>query len=82
MIPMMIDQGFGAIAVCMDTWGLAHLVYGGMAQGRVFAQQAGEAKEKAEVNGKAEINGKATVNGKAEANGTAELHITANGKAS
>jgi 4-hydroxy-2-oxoheptanedioate aldolase len=76
MIPMMIDQGFGAIAVAMDTWGLAHLVYGGMAQGRVFAQQAGEAKEKAEVNGKTEVNGKV------EANDTSELHVTANGKAS
>jgi 4-hydroxy-2-oxoheptanedioate aldolase len=68
MIPMLISQGFGAIAVSMDVWGLANLVHGNLKQGRECAQQASEAK-------KAEINGKVTTNG------TTKISVTANGKA-
>jgi 4-hydroxy-2-oxoheptanedioate aldolase len=68
MIPMLISQGFGAIAVSMDVWGLANLVHINLKQGRECAQQASEAK-------KAEVNGKVTTNG------TAKVSVTANGKA-
>ncbi len=68
MIPMLIDQGFGAIAVSMDVWGLAKMVHDNLQQGRECAQQASEAK-------KAETNGKFTTNG------TAKVIATANGKA-
>jgi len=59
MIPMMIQQGYRAIAVTFDLWGLANLVHGSLAQGREFAKQAGAANGTA--NGKAPtLNGKET----------------------
>lgn len=42
MIPMMIQQGYRAIAVVFDVWGLANMVHGSLKQGRALAQQAGE----------------------------------------
>lgn len=44
MIPMMIQQGYKAIAVLFDMWGLANLVNSGIQKGKEFARQAGDAK--------------------------------------
>lgn len=52
MIPMMIQQGYRAIAVAFDVWGFANLVHGSLEKARGFAQQAGEANGTA-ANGKA-----------------------------
>lgn len=51
MIPMMIQQGYKAIAVAFDMWGLANVVNSGIQKGREFARQAGDAKTNG--NGKA-----------------------------
>jgi len=43
MIPMMIQQGYRAIAVAFDVWGFANLVHGNLKQAKEFAAQASEA---------------------------------------
>lgn len=40
MIPMMIQQGYSAIAVVFDVWGIANLLNDGIKQAKEFAQQA------------------------------------------
>lgn len=74
MIPMMIDQGFAAIAVVFDVWGFANMVKNGLTQARGFANQVAETRAAAQTNG-------VETNGKVEANGTAKVAVTANGKA-
>lgn len=39
-IPMMVEQGYRAISVVFDVWGLANLVDGKMKEGRELARQA------------------------------------------
>ncbi|KAK2623714.1 hypothetical protein QTJ16_006895 [Diplocarpon rosae] len=39
MVPMMIQQGYKAIAVAFDMWGLANVVNGNLQKGRDFARQ-------------------------------------------
>ncbi|KAK3938309.1 Pyruvate/Phosphoenolpyruvate kinase-like domain-containing protein [Diplogelasinospora grovesii] len=46
MIPMMVKQGYAAIAVTFDVWGLANLIHGGIQQARASVQQE-EAEPKA-----------------------------------
>lgn len=46
MVPMLIQQGFRAIAVQFDVWGLSKLVHGSLAQARTAAKQVA-----AEANG-------------------------------
>ena len=53
MVPMMIQQGYRAIAVAFDMWGLSNLVHGSIAKGREYAQAAGATNGKAIPNGKA-----------------------------
>lgn len=50
MIPMMIAQGYAAIAVAFDMWGLSNLVANGMKEARAKAAEVGEAK--VTLNGK------------------------------
>ena len=50
MVPMLIQQGFRAIAVQFDVWGLSKLIHGSLAQARAAAKQVA-----AEANG--ESNG-------------------------
>jgi 4-hydroxy-2-oxoheptanedioate aldolase len=40
-VPMLIQQGFRAIAVQFDVWGLTRLVHTSLKQGREYATQAG-----------------------------------------
>jgi 4-hydroxy-2-oxoheptanedioate aldolase len=47
MVPMLIQQGFRAIAVQFDVWGLSKLIHGSLTQARAAAQKVG-----AEANGK------------------------------
>lgn len=54
MIPMMIKQGYKAIAVAFDLWGLANLVNTGINKGREYAKAVAEEKQNSEaaiVNG-------------------------------
>jgi 4-hydroxy-2-oxoheptanedioate aldolase len=50
MVPMLIQQGFRAIAVQFDVWGLSKLIHGSLTQARAAAKQVA-----AEANG--ESNG-------------------------
>lgn len=50
MIPMMIDQGYRAVVVLFDLWGITHMVHGALEKGRAFAQQS-TAKQTDGVNG-------------------------------
>lgn len=47
MVPMLIQQGFRAIAVQFDVWGLSKLIHGSLTEARAAAQ-----KVAAETNGK------------------------------
>ena len=75
-VPMLIEQGFGAIAIAFDVWGLAGLVAGNLAQAREFAQ----ASQKTVVNGvsNGKVNGAANGELREAANG--ELKGAANGE--
>lgn len=50
MVPMLIQQGYRAIAVQFDVWGLSKLIHGSLTQARAAAKQVA-----AEANG--ESNG-------------------------
>lgn len=39
MVPMLIQQGFRAIAVQFDVWGLSKLIHGSLEQARAAAKQ-------------------------------------------
>ncbi len=39
MVPMLLQQGFRAIAVQFDVWGLTRLIHGSLTQARGFAKQ-------------------------------------------
>lgn len=39
MVPMLIQQGFRAIAVQFDVWGLSKLIHGSLVQARAAAKQ-------------------------------------------
>lgn len=52
MVPMLIQQGFRAIAVQFDVWGLSKLIHGSLTQARAAAKQVGT-----EANGESETNG-------------------------
>ena len=39
MVPMLIQQGFRAIAVQFDVWGLSKLIHGSLTQARAAAKQ-------------------------------------------
>lgn len=43
MVPMMIQQGYRAIAVAFDMWGFANLCHGSLEKAKAFARQTGEA---------------------------------------
>jgi len=78
MIPMMIQQGYAAIAIAFDAWGLANLVHGGIKQARGFAIQAAEAaNETKATNGTKVANGTTILNGKAtkEENGSVVVPV-------
>ncbi len=49
MIPMMIEQGYRAIAVTFDVWGFANMVNDGVKNAKAVAQ--GMFKGKAATNG-------------------------------
>jgi 4-hydroxy-2-oxoheptanedioate aldolase len=51
MIPMMVKQGYAAIAVTFDVWGLANLIHGGIQQARASVQQEEAEPEAAAVGG-------------------------------
>jgi 4-hydroxy-2-oxoheptanedioate aldolase len=57
MIPMMIQQGYGAIAVVFDYWGLANMVHSGLKEAKGILDNAAAAESKTE-NGDA-ANGSA-----------------------
>jgi 4-hydroxy-2-oxoheptanedioate aldolase len=42
-VPMLIQQGFRAIAVQFDVWGLSKLVHGSLTQARAAAKQVADA---------------------------------------
>nr|1IZC_A Chain A, macrophomate synthase intermolecular Diels-Alderase [Macrophoma commelinae] len=72
MVPSLIEQGYRAIAVQFDVWGLSRLVHGSLAQARASAKQfAGQ--------GKAATDGTTdeTVDGAAEevANGVSKVKL-------
>lgn len=50
MVPMLIQQGFRAISVQFDVWGLTKLIHGSLTQARVAAKQVA-AEAKGESNG-------------------------------
>ncbi|KAL2059763.1 hypothetical protein VTL71DRAFT_10147 [Oculimacula yallundae] len=52
MVPMMIQQGYRAIAVAFDMWILSNTVHGSIAKGRELAQAAGATNGTAIPNGK------------------------------
>jgi 4-hydroxy-2-oxoheptanedioate aldolase len=81
--PMLLQQGYGAIFVAFDVWGIAHLVQGNLAQGRQYAAET--EKPEGEANGAAS-NGSASngsVSNGAVSNGTVkgDETVVANGKA-
>lgn len=39
MVPMLIQQGFRAIAVQFDVWGLSKLIHGSLTQARAAAKE-------------------------------------------
>lgn len=54
MVPMLIEQGFRAIAVQFDVWGLTKLIHGSLTQARTAAKQfavAGNGASNGESNG-------------------------------
>ncbi|KAH7243118.1 hypothetical protein FSOLCH5_006732 [Fusarium solani] len=51
MVPSLIEQGFRAIVVSMDVWGLANMIHGQVEQGRKDAQELGKPSEKEQSNG-------------------------------
>jgi 4-hydroxy-2-oxoheptanedioate aldolase len=53
MIPMLIQQGFRAIAVQFDVWGLSKLIHGSLVQARAAAKQVA-AESKGTTNGATE----------------------------
>jgi 4-hydroxy-2-oxoheptanedioate aldolase len=59
MIPMMLQQGYKALAVTFDVWGIANMVKDGMDQARAAAEQmAADAAAAQAENGTAkEANG-------------------------
>lgn len=59
-IPFMISQGFRAIAVTFDVWGIAGFVDGKLKEARAHAMAAGEGEGEVVV-----ANGHSTTNGKA-----------------
>ncbi|KAJ5041681.1 uncharacterized protein L3040_005254 [Drepanopeziza brunnea f. sp. 'multigermtubi'] len=46
MVPMMLKQGYRAIAVAFDMWGLANVVHGGLVKARGYAKEAGEERDR------------------------------------
>lgn len=51
MVPSLIEQGFRAIVVSMDVWGLANMIHGQVEQGRKDAQELGKPSAKEQSNG-------------------------------
>ncbi|KAJ4328845.1 hypothetical protein N0V84_000632 [Fusarium piperis] len=51
MIPSMIEQGYRALVVSMDTWGFANMVHGLVAQGRNAAKEVGRSSKTEQSNG-------------------------------
>lgn len=50
MVPMLIQQGFRAIAVQFDVWGLSKLIHGSLTQARAAAKKVA-AESNGESNG-------------------------------
>jgi 4-hydroxy-2-oxoheptanedioate aldolase len=67
MIPMMLQQGYKALATTFDVWGVANMVKDGMTEARAVIEKA--------VAETAQENGAAEANGAKEANGTAEVPV-------
>lgn len=55
MVPMMLEQGYGVIAVAFDVWGLAGLVQEGLQRARALVEQGGETE--GATDGVSESNG-------------------------
>ncbi|KAL0566959.1 hypothetical protein V5O48_015038 [Marasmius crinis-equi] len=56
LIPVMVSQGYAAICVAFDMWGLANTVHKGLERGReLVARQTGPGKAKMQANG--DVNG-------------------------
>lgn len=69
MIPMMLQQGYKALAVTFDVWGVANMVNDGMKEARAIIEQDVAANEKS--NGEQAVNGSKVANGGAD--GAVEL---------
>lgn len=50
MMPGMIEQGYRALVVSMDTWGLATMIHGVVEQGRKSAHEIGNPSKTEEHN--------------------------------
>lgn len=68
MIPMMLQQGYKALATTFDVWGVANMVKDGMVEARAVIEKA--VADAAKENGHAE-----KANGSKEANGSAEVPL-------
>ncbi len=67
LVPVLMQQGYSAIAVCFDVWGLANMLSDGLKEGRALVLKGSETAA-AGANGKNGVdNGeeKEVVNGKA-----------------
>lgn len=64
MIPMMLQQGYKALAVTFDVWGVANMVNDGMKEARAIIEQDVAANEKS--NGEQAVNGSKVANGGAD----------------
>jgi hypothetical protein len=76
-VPSMIEQGFGAIVVFFDVWGIAQTIYGNLQTGRAFAADFAKASEVKTVTNGETI---AVVNGTSKPEENVEYNGTANGK--
>ena len=65
MIPLMLQQGYKALAVTFDVWGVANMVNDGMNEARAIIEQS---IDTAKENGHAEqaANGSKVSNGSAD----------------
>lgn len=65
MIPMMLQQGYKALAVTFDVWGVANMVNDGMNEARAIIEQSIDAaKENSHVE--QAVNGSKVANGSAD----------------
>ncbi len=71
MIPMMLQQGYKALAVTFDVWGVANMVNDGMNEARAIIEQSIDSAAKENSHVEQAVNGSKVANG--SANGALEV---------